>query len=325
MSSDKSLPPSQRRRDLAREQGRVAKSADLCSAGMILLGGLLLLFLGGTIVAFAGERMSEGILGAATLDDPMPLVSETAESILWMIAPFALAVIVCAAAFNIAQVGWHPTVQPIVPDAGRIVPRFERILSGKAGVRTLFAVLKILLVLGVVVWTAWERRTTWVETSGSGTAELGAWVAKTGTLALLRCAILLLFLAMFDYFWQRGRHEKDLALSPSEAARELRESEGDPHMKRARQAIHRERVASLSGWVVSDGDRMAVVLTRPGARAPSVVSVAGGGQARTLLRTARTRGMHVVEDSTLAQALSRCRGAVPQALYNEVAEAWVQA
>jgi flagellar biosynthesis protein FlhB len=141
-----------------------------------------------------------------------------------------------------------------------------------------------------------------------------------------------LLLGALDVVVTRRAWLRRLRMSKEEIARELKDSEGDSHLRAARERAHRELLAQATLASVRDAS---VVVINPthlacalrydetcGDRAPVVVATGQGDLAAGIVGAARAFGVPVVEDMPLARALFELSEGepVPESLYEAVAE-----
>jgi type III secretion protein U len=149
---------------------------------------------------------------------------------------------------------------------------------------------------------------------------------------LIWCGSLFVLLGFMDLGFQRWQFMRDQRMSKSEVKRELKEDEGDEHIKAERKRASHEpgfedqlkymRVASL---VVTHSDGRVVVLAyRPRVhRLPLYVLRAKGATAYQTLASARQHGVAKVQDDTLAEALfptTQMGAPIPELLAERVKE-----
>lgn len=153
----------------------------------------------------------------------------------------------------------------------------------------------------------------------------------TSTMSIVRVTALVgLAIAAADYGFQRWKTSKDMMMSKEEIKQEMRNSEGDPHVKArqrsVRMAMSRNRMIASVGdadVVVTNPTHVAVALRyRPETGAPRVVARGGDGMARRIRHEAREQGVPIVESRPLARALyATCRvdDEIPRELFEGVA------
>jgi flagellar biosynthetic protein FlhB len=248
----KSHDPTTRRRQQAREAGRVAHSHELASA-MLLLGSLaVLLVAGAALVEFLADFLKSGLSGGAWQtciggsDAPRRSIVAQWNALLPALARLLLPVLsgatLVAVAAHLVQTGFLFRPRGIVPDLARTSPLagFQRIFSGASAARLASGVVKIALVGGIAFWGLWSRREELTSLASLDPARLAAqaWNLCFWTVAQVGGA--LLALAVVDYALQRWRLERDLRMTPQEVRDEARELEGDAKQHaRRRELAHR--------------------------------------------------------------------------------------
>lgn len=304
-AEERSLPASPRRRELAEQQGFLACSGDLGAAAVLAAAAISMAIVGGGALRFALRVMSEGLARAAAVADPLEAATAAGAAAFFVLVPFGLLLMLAAAAASLAQTGWRPRPDAPLPDLSRVglAAGWSRIFGRGGGPRAAMGALKIAAVAVLIAWTVWEGREGWLAAASEGAAAIASWAGgKVGAL-FVRCVAALMFLGLLDYMLARARFERQIAVTPSEAAQEAREAEGDPTLRRRQRALHAESIAGgrlrEGAWILADRARLAVVLA-----GSSIVAVAGAGMARSLLRAARVRGTRVVDEPRLARVLA---------------------
>ena len=327
-----------KRREEARRHGRVVVSPEI-APGLVLLAVIAL----GTAGAPAFVRETGSVLrewlataGPAAANDVAlgPLAWRSGSALAGVLGPLVLVVAMAGAGAVLAQVGWHPNPALVLPDPRRIAfaTGWKRLVSldGAAGL------MKAIVMVGLVAVVGWR-----VVVGSAGQALDAASLPIAEVLALaggglrelaLAMAAVLAVVGAADWAWARWRHEQGLKMSRHELREELRQSDGDPQVRRRFQRAHRA-VAGRSG--LAEVARADVVLTSPGhvavairyradeGEAARVLAAGAGTLARRIEETARTAGIPLVERRALARALLRAVPSgrpIPPALYRAVAE-----
>jgi len=139
-------------------------------------------------------------------------------------------------------------------------------------------------------------------------------------------------LGLVDYAWQRWRYERQLMMTRWELKEELRQDEGDPHMRARIRKLMREmsqrrmlQEVPQATVVLRNPTHVAVALRydRQTMAAPQLVAKGAGAVAERILEIARQHGVPILERPPLAQALFRLVPVgqeIPPALYLAVAE-----
>jgi len=226
--------PSEHKLRKAREEGKVARSADV-SSSLVLLAGISALGLLAGYILRTASQMYLYFLSLASSPDAMNggLLLAFMSWLAKLVVPVLAVVFVVAIFGNIIQVGFLFTAKPITPDLTRIVPRFSRWLqrsfvSGEALFNLAKAMAKI-AVIGVIAWlnvTAEMGRLARLALAGffSGVSL----VSQLAFRIVLESAIAFLVFAAADYWFQRRQHLESLKMSRQEVKEERKMYEGDP-------------------------------------------------------------------------------------------------
>ena len=144
--------------------------------------------------------------------------------------------------------------------------------------------------------------------------------------------VVLLVLALFDFAYQRYRHEKDLKMTKEEVKDEMRSMEGDPVVKRRRRevqmqlAVQRLRQAVPQADVVVTNPTHVAVAIRYDAEtmvAPKVTAKGADHLAQRIRQIAAAAGVPILERPPLARMLYAdvdVGREIPERLYQAVAE-----
>ena len=253
--------------------------------------------------------------------------------LLTLVLPIFLVVAVTSAVVQLVQSGGAFAVKRVGVKLERLNPieGFRNLFSGQR----LFSVARSLLSAAVLSYLAYGvLRSHLVDLSRlTESPEQVSVVIEALARRLARdFALLGLVIGALDLLVTRRAWRKRLRMSKDEVKREHRESEGDPHVKQARERAHKEM---LEAATVGSVRNATVVVTNPvhlacalryhvegGDEAPVVVASGDGELARGIVRAAHAYGVPVVEDVPLAHALKELAvGAkIPEALYEAVAE-----
>lgn len=308
--SEKTEQPSAKRLREARRKGQLPRSRLLSSAA-VTLGGLLALGATGE----AGWARLQGWTAQLFLEQrAQGAWQEGLRVAVLLCGPVLLGALLASLAVSVAVAGWafHP---------GQVAPKLERI-SPAAGLRRLLSARqlvelgKALLLTAAVGWllgsalrdeAADGLRAAWLP----GPAALTALLGRLAPL-VLRVAWVVLALGLADFALARRRHVRDLMMTREELKQEYKESEGDPHHKGQRKALHRQlaqggpaRGLHKASAVVVNPTHIAVALRYDAGEceAPYLVAKAREQDALALRREAVRLGIPVVRDIPLARSL----------------------
>lgn len=329
----------QKRRDEARKEGRIPRSAELSSATLLLAGTGVLAMVGGAALATQSIQML--VYGAtqltarpATSNEMIALVHNLGRSALMALLPFLIGVGGITLLVNAIQARGVISVEPVMPKLSHIDPisGLKRLVSVEAVFSVIKALVK-LIIIGFVAWVVFRR--AWPQILLTSGAEVPQIMGVTRTLGLrlaLFVGLAFLVVAAIDYGFQVWQYEKSLKMTKQEVVQEHRESEGDPAVKgRIRQLqrqMARKRMMSkvaTADVVVTNPTHIAVALKYDPLVSPAPIVVAMGERliAQKIKELAYQAGVPVIENKPLARALlagAKVGGPVPPALYVAVAE-----
>lgn len=336
--TDKTEAPTPRRREEAREQGQIARSADLTAAAL-LLGFLLLMNSFGPGLIKALKALMLELLSSNSLSnfDTQTIGATLLRSFLaaaGAAAPLLVGGVIVAIVANLLQVGFFFSGKRLQPNFEVLNPLrgLGRIFQAESFVHLLINLLKLSLV-GLLAWSAINQRIdqiisiqqlTYMQAFSLGAAIIYA--------VGLRIAVLLLVLAIFDYTWQRLKTERDLRMSKQDVKEEMRRMEGDPKIKQRRRQIAiqmaQKRLAKdvpTADVIITNPTHFAIALKYDAANmhAPRVVAKGQDLLAGRIREIAIAHGIPIIERPPLARALYRLVEVgkeIPEQFYAAVAE-----
>lgn len=336
-AGEKTEKPTQRRRDKARREGQVPLSQEVgvaVAVGVLILAiAVLLPWTVGVHVEAAEELFDLGPAGPLTLSEAVAAV----RSLMWRSAliagPVALAALAFGTLGSVAQVGLEVNWENAGLKWKRLDPRnwIRRVFSVELPVsllKSIFKGLGVVVVAAVGVMDLPERlwRLAGVPASVAALALQDVALAVT-----YRVGAALAILALLDILWTRHRHEQKLMMTRQEVKDELKDSEGNPHVKGAQ----RRRMNELGHRRLRDAVAEATVVTtnpthyavalrywRGKDSSPIVLAKGADYKAQRIKMLARELGVPVIEDKPLARALHALVAEgqnVPVELYESVA------
>lgn len=327
----------------ARDKGQVARSRELNSAALVLLGAAGLWALGGHLGSVFIDLMRGGFtVDRAAALDPAALVSHLGAAggqALWALAPWLLLALVVAALAPMLLGGFLLSGENLTPKFERLDPAkgLKRVFSAQGAVETGKALAKF-LVLGGIAWIVVRQMAPALLALGSEPMP-GAIVHALGlsAKAFFLTALGLLLIAAVDVPFQLWNHAKQLRMTRQDIKDEMKESEGRPEVRgRIRQRQHELSRRRM----MQDIPKASVVITNPthyavalrydvGADgAPRLVAKGADLVAQQIRAAAKEHGVPILEQPPLARALfytTKLGGEVPRELYTVVAQvlAWV--
>lgn len=344
MSEEKSKdertePASAERRKQFRDRGEIAKSKEVASAVLFLVGAAAMAFGAPAASKQLAEMFREGILmsgeapnlGGAGLTALGRLLSMAAP-VLFVVLALTSAV---AMASHLMQTGLLWTGEPLKPNFGRMAPlgKLKRMFFSKD---TVIELLKTLAKVGALGFIGWHVIASFLPAMATlplaDLTRAGGLMGESLQLLLAAVGAGAVVIAALDYAWQRRQMEERMKMTKDEVRRERMQQEGNPLYKGVRQRKHRElsmnrmlRDVPEADVVVTNPTHFAVALRyRPEeGGAPRVIAKGKDKVALRIRAEARRHGIPVVEQKTLARALHKhvkIGHEVPAKLYQAVAE-----
>jgi len=339
---DKSQEPTPHRRQKAREQGQVAKSQDLGSAVLLLVGLLALWGLGGALASFL-KGFAEHQLGGLWLQPGWHFglgqaIAEYQAALLELarlIVPILGLLFLAAIMVNVLQIGFLFLPQKLLPDVSRLDPirGTQRLCSLSNVVRLAFGLFKIGVIGTVAFVSLYNHRNEILGMAAmEDTKQIAGFMIQIIFWTSFKIALALLVLALLDYAFQRWKHERDLKMTTQEVREEMKHLEGNPEIIARRKLVQRQLAMTRLSDAVPKAD---VVITNPtelavavqyepeSMAAPIVVAKGAGVIALRIRDLALKHGIAIVEKKPLARALYRdvaVGNPVPEQKYAAVAE-----
>lgn len=337
-SGEKSQEATPHRKEKAREQGQVAFSQDLSSAALLIVGVLLLRTYGQVVISTAGEFMqyqlgTVGHLSVGSSDmiaQSQTLIQVLGRAMLPILGLLALAGVLS----SVFQVGFLFVPERLAPDISRLNPAsgLKRIFSLTGAMKLSFGMFKVSIVTAVAATALYLRYEEIMYASGLPARELAPFMINLALSTALWVGIALFILALFDFAYQRWKHNQDLMMTRQEVVDEMKNMQGDPQVIARRRAVQRQMALNRMGDKVPQAD---VIVTNPTELAvaiqynpeemdaPVVLAKGAGVLAQRIRRLALEHNIPVVERKPLARLLYKevePGQAVPDDSYAAVAE-----
>lgn len=329
-SDDKTEAPSQRRLDKAWEEGQFPMSREAVGFAVLALAML------GAFAAMPATlaplmRDLRGILANAHQLDPLAALRELALPFLLAILPVVALAAIGAIAATFAQSRGHASAKKLMPQLSKISPLAG--LKRLFGTEALLDFLRTLLKLGVVTLALRQALGDPFLLEAVMHMPVGALpgVAMAEVKQLV-IATLIAFaaIAAADIFLVRFRHFRQLRMSRQDIKEEMKDSEGDPHVKGKQKQI---RMAQSRKRMMAAVPKATVVITNPthyavalayegGNSAPRIVAKGVDAAAARIRAIAEEHGVPLYPNPPLARALYKfdVDAEIPPEHYQAVAE-----
>lgn len=336
-AGEKTEPATEKRREEARESGNVVKSQDLETVLVLLVAFLAMKFYSYEIFGILGNYMrfhlGSSLNTELTFHNTIQILNGFLFVFIKCLAPFLVLIPVTAITVNIAQVGFLLTFDPLAPDLNRLNPvnGIENIFSWRTFGELVKSVFKILVVSYIPYSTMVDQMPTMLRFMQLEPMPAMIFLLKLLFTMILKILIILLILAVGDYFFQYWRFEENLKMSKEEIKEEYKQREGDPKVK-AKIRERQRRIAT--GRMMAEVPKATVVVTNPthiavalqytevDSTAPRVVAMGTGLIAQKIKEIAKEHKVPIIENKPLAQNLHKMvdvGDVIPEDLYQAVA------
>jgi len=330
-AGEKKHQPTERRLRQAREQGQIRRSADLPKSALALLLILAIVAIG-SLFANALYLWMKACLEAAGSGSAAAIRSLSMEYVAALGGLLAVAMIL-AILFGTVTGGWLFSIATMAPDLERISPgrSFGQIFSLANFIEIVKSMLKIVVIAGSGLLAFYLLRPGFLALATPRPLSLEA--LSTPVLMVIGASVAgAAVLAGADVGLQIWMNLRTLRMTDREMRDEMREAQGDPHVRSRRRAIMRRmararqlQAVRTASVVITNPTHYAVALRYRRGTEPVPVVVAKGADltAGPLLMEARRYAVPLVEAPPLARALHRqvdLDQAVPPNLYRAVAE-----
>jgi flagellar biosynthetic protein FlhB len=316
---DRTLDATTRKLEQARERGEVPISREGSTAGVYLAALVGILLTGGLITRHIGEII------LPMLERPETLLAATPQG--WNDAGRAVAVAIALAIvpfFGLTVAGAllpYVLQNSVAVATERIAPKFSHLSPMRGikrifGLRSLFEIAKSMLKLVVVgVACYFVVAPLYANSVGLVSTDIEAMpgMMQQSLLAvLLATTLVAAAIAGIDVPYQHWSYRRRMRMSFEEMRKELRESEGDPHIKARQRKLRQKRAqrrmmheVPKATVVITNPTHFAVALRYQRGQDPAPVVVAKGADlvAARIRETARRHEVAIVENPPLARTL----------------------
>ncbi|HTP59504.1 MAG TPA: flagellar biosynthesis protein FlhB [Spirochaetia bacterium] len=325
--------PSEHKIRKAREEGKVAKSAEFSSSLVLVAAIAALGLLGDYMLRSSAEMLRffisiSGTSGGFNGSIFLAFLSWAAK----IGVPVLGVAFVAAFLGNVLQVGFLFTAKPITPDFTRVTPKFGRWLSRSFGSpEALFNLAKSIIKIALIAVIAFLNIKAEIphftrlalEPFFTGISV----IAGIAFRVMLEAAIAMLAFSAIDYWFQRRQHIESLKMSRQEVKEERKMYEGDPLTRsrlreRMREIMRRNMLKAVpkADVVITNPTHFAVALEYNRALMPAPTVVAKGADmiAQRIKDIAAENSVPIMENKPLAQALYReveIGDAIPEKFY----------
>ena len=335
---EKTEDPTARRLSEARDKGDVLKSMEIPSAAVLLTGLMGLYLMRGYIYTTLLEIMRHYLSQLHSISIvPANMFTITMDAMYFVsliLVPLMGIIFITALLSNYAQIG-------VIFSAEKLTPKYEKIdpIKGFArmfSMQTFFNTIKSIAKITVITWAAYtvikKNLHDLLPLMDQEPLSIFIFYCKISFYIFLKAAIIIAFLAIIDWVFQRWEFMKKMRMTKQEMKEEAKTTEGDPHVKGRIRSIQMEMARKRMMADVPNAD---VIITNPtrlaiaiqydatSMAAPTVIAKGAGVIAHKIKEVGRDNNIPLVEDKPLARALYAAVNIgdeIPSELFQAVAE-----
>ncbi len=334
---EKTEEPTAKKIEDARKEGNVPNSRDTSGVFTLFVAilGLLLIFpfMQERIFLLVGHLFSlQGM--EITRTNLIELAFIMMREFLIIVLPLAIVVAISGIIGALAQFGFVFTTKPLVPDLSKLDPikGTANLFSLKKLIEGIKITFKAHITLGVGFWFFFIFIQELPTVALFSLPDQLSWaVDKIIIIALVMFLVLFVF-AMIDLVIVRKQYFDKLKMSKQEIKDEMKNMEGDPHIKGKIRQIQMQAAQKRMMASVPDADvvvtnpthyAVAIVYDEKKHRSPIVIAKGKDNVAIKIKEIARENGVHIVQNPPLARALFKevdVDKPIPETLFATVAE-----
>lgn len=337
---DKTEEATQKKLQDSRKKGQVAKSQDLNSSIVLLVGmGSLGLF--ASFLYNSTFSMTIAVFNNLNYElDSTTTIINLAREGLYFTAFICLPVIGCifvaAILSNLAQFGFMISTDPLKPKWKNLnifnPKQYQKFFSTQALMRLVFGLSKlavIAVVSSVIIWMFAPSMTRLME----GTpAEMFLFLFEKGFYIGLAICIILLFLGVMEFTYQKWKFTQDMKMTKQEVKDERKQTEGDVQVKQKMRSMMQSFAQTRmkanvphADVIIANPIHYAIAIKYDSDVMPAPVCVAKGARkmALAIKEIAKEHDVPIVENPFLAQGLYKTvevGSLIPPEFYHSVAE-----
>lgn len=337
-AGEKTEKATPKKRQDERKKGKVAKSQDVNTAILLLFSFSILFIFGGmmknSMTTLYRQTFTEFINWDLTENSVHQIFTGASLEVAKMLAPIVLIVIVAGLASNFMQIGFMFTTEPLKFDLKKIDPiqGAKRIFSIRALVELLKSLLKITLIAVVTFAIIWIYKDQMMMMAFKDIEGSLSFFGKTTIIMGISATLVLLFLAIFDYAYQRYDFEKNMRMSKQDIKDEHKNIEGDPLIKskikeKQRQMAMRRMMSEVpsADVVITNPTHYAIAIKydEDKAIAPYIVAKGTDQIAFKIKEIAKKHDVVTVENRPLARSLyseTEIGDLIPEQFFKAIAE-----
>ncbi|MDK9739653.1 flagellar biosynthesis protein FlhB [Vibrio sp. D404a] len=327
-----------RRLQQAKEKGQVARSKELASASVLIIGAVALMWFGESMAKALFEAMQRLFsLSREEIFDTTKLLEIAGGALVNLLFPLLLILVTLfvAAVIGAAGVGGiNFSMQAAMPKASKLNPLsgIKRMFGMQSWVELIKSILKVALVSGMAIYLIQASQGDLMQLSMDVYPQniFHALDILLNFILLISCSLLIV--VAIDIPFQIWQHADQLKMTKQEVKDEFKDTEGKPEVKGRirmlqREAAQRRMMADVpqADVIVTNPEHFSVALRykQDQDKAPVVVAKGVDHMAMKIREVAREHDIYIVPAPPLARALyhtTELEQQIPDGLFTAVAQ-----
>ena len=312
---DKTEEPTDKKISDAREEGNIAKSAEISGVVILIFGTVYLLFFSSYSLLEIKKLMlfSYSFIGQE-LDGPLyfAITYHVVITLLKALAPLFILVLLLVFASNLAQFGFLTI--PLKFDLQKLDPikGMKNIFAFKKLIEALKLMAKLMLIMLVMFLLFSLTYQKFLAMMNQETTATISSMLELAVYFIFTILLIIIIFAIIDFYFSRHYYMKSLRMSKQEIKDEYKNMEGDPQVKGRIRRIQMQMAQKRMMSSVPDAD---VVITNPTHyavalkydnvvdKAPKVVAKGIDFVAINIRNIAKENKIPIIENPALARSL----------------------
>lgn len=339
MPGEKTEKATPKRKQDERKKGNVFQSNEIGTLLSLLAVFFSLQLLGPWIVSNIESTMTDfialsGTKNVLTMTDMNEFARKIAVCFAVTILPVLIIGAFASCVSTIAQTRGLVSFEALKPKFSRMNPiqGIKKLFSLRGLIELLKSMLKI-VILGIVIWQELKNQVLLIpRLMEMSIVQAGVAIGSAVMTIVKKVALIMAFVAAFDYLYQWWEYEKNLRMSKQEIKEEYKQTEGDPQVKgkiREKQNMMARRRMMQNvpnaDVVIRNPTHYAVALQYDPEhhRAPVVIAKGQDSLALRIVAVAEEHDIVVTENRPLARGLYEnveLNAEIPDRFYQPVAE-----
>ncbi|ARK25783.1 flagellar biosynthesis protein FlhB [Sporosarcina sp. P37] len=338
-AGEKTEKATPKKREDSRKKGQVLKSQDVTSAIVLLSVFIFMFFAAGfmrdNFFVFFRESFTHFVpIKMMDQEQVMLVYISIIKQMAIILLPIMIIAVIASIAANLLQFGLLFTAETLKFDLKKIDPikGLKRIFSVRAIVELLKSILKISFIGTVTTLIIWSNLGKVLDLAFRTPEYTLLTIAKLVGMMGIIASMVLLFISILDFLYQKFDYEKNLKMSKQDIKDEHKNMDGDPLIKsrikqRQREMAMRRMMSEIpeADVVITNPTHFAIALKYDEEQMDSPIVVAKGADfvAQKIKMIAKENEIVMVENRPLARAMYdkvEIGDRIPEEFFKAVAE-----